>query len=254
MAVKKGFFIPFLVFVLLSGIIIYIAFFRSERLNPVKISVINITGDSLIGSQDYLSFIKLKNKNVSVPLEIVKSRLLKHPYISSIEMKYADSRLDIRIKEKSLKAHLITDNESWIITDDFQVLPDLKNYKAVLDLPVINKYNSGKKIEPLSFINAPLLVSAFKIIDAAKMIDNNLFKALSELDLSDPNNIVLNFAGAKAPVYFGKSDEAKKMMYLEIFWRNTTEGQNLISNSNYIDLRFDNEIFACNFESAGVTE
>jgi len=254
MTVKKGFFIPFFIFVLLSGFIIYISFFRNESLKPVKISEIVITGDSLIGGQDYLSFIKLKKKDVNVPLEIVKSRLLKHPYISSVEMRYADSRLEIKIKEKVLKAHLVSDSESWIITEDFQLLPDLKNYKAVLDLPVINKFYTGKKIECLSFISSPLLVSAFRIIDAARMIDVNLFKALSELDLSDPNNIVLNFSGAKAPVYFGKGDEAKKMMYLEIFWRNTTEGPSLISNSNYIDLRFDNEIFACNFESTGVTE
>lgn len=254
MNVKRNFLIPLFVFILLLGLIIYVSFFRNENFNYVKISEIVITGDSIISGQDYLSFIKLKNKNLTIPLEVVKSRILKHPYISSVEMNYADYKLFIKVKEKTLKAHLVSENESCIISDDFQILPDLKNYKAVLDLPVINNYYNSKKLADFSYVKSPLMLRAFKIIDSAKLIDWNLFAALSELNLADSNNIVLNISGAMAPVYFGKGDEVKKMWLLEIFWRNTPEGNSLFNDSNYIDLRFDNEIFACNYESTGVTE
>ena len=87
------------------------------------------------------------------------------------------------------------------------------------------------------------LVEAFKIIDAANYVDVDLSKNLSEIDLKDGGDILLSFAGMKAPVIFGRGEEAEKIVYLDALWKRETDANKFINESRYIDLRFNHAVY-----------
>jgi cell division protein FtsQ len=123
-----------------------------------------------------------------------------------------------------------------------------------IDLPVISNANVQNNFTVFSFQESDDVVEAFKIIEAAKLSSIELSKKLSEIDLRNGNEILLSFSGIKPPVIFGKGDEAKKMVYLEIMMDGMPKGNNLVDNSDYIDLRFANEIFLGKAEETGLSE
>ena len=58
----------------------------------------------------------------------------------------------------------------------------------------------------------------------------------------------------KPSVIFGRGDEVKKIVYLEILWEGKIETNVDITKSNYVDLRFANEVFLGNANGTGLVE
>jgi hypothetical protein len=90
------------------------------------------------------------------------------------------------------------------------------------------------------------LIQAFKIIDAAGLTDTKILKKLSEINLRSGGDIVLSFSGFRSPVIFGRGKEAEKMISLEMLITNLFEGRNLLAESDYVDLRFADNIYLGN--------
>jgi cell division protein FtsQ len=111
------------------------------------------------------------------------------------------------------------------------------------DLPIIRNSAETFQIKPLGFFRNPDVVDAFKIIEAAKKTNMNIYKRISEIDLRNGSDIILNLTGIKTPIVFGRGEEARKMTYLDIMWDGILDGNSLIRESDYIDLRFANEIY-----------
>jgi hypothetical protein len=101
-------------------------------------------------------------------------------------------------------------------------------------------------------LNTDEIKQAFKIIDAAKLANEGILKRLSEINLRHGGDIILTFSGIKTPVIFGKNGAAKKLVYLDIIWDDMVSGKNLVENSEYIDLRFANEIYVGKSENTGM--
>jgi hypothetical protein len=55
-------------------------------------------------------------------------------------------------------------------------------------------------------------------------------------------------------VIFGRGDEAKKMVYLEILWEGRIETKVDITKSDYVDLRFANDVFLGNADRSDLIE
>jgi hypothetical protein len=137
------------------------------------------------------------------------------------------------------------------ITDQFELLPLFGNTKFN-DLPIISNLPPGEAYKPLSKLNTDEIKQAFKIIDAAKLANEGILKRLSEINLRHGGDIILTFSGIKTPVIFGKNGAAKKLVYLDIIWDDMVSGKNLVENSEYIDLRFANEIYVGKSENTGM--
>jgi hypothetical protein len=86
------------------------------------------------------------------------------------------------------------------------------------------------------------------------MTNVNMAKRLSEINLRKGGDIILTLSGVKPPVIFGKGEAPKKMVYLDIMWSKIIGQNSLADNSDYIDLRFSDEIFVGTSEKTGITE
>ena len=243
-------------FILLISWILYLTFFTARKFNKGDIKMIEITGNNLLNEGDYLMFTKLNDLsfNHDLPLSVIKDRFEKHPYISRADVELdGDSTDKVILSEKKMMAVILNGNEAYFITEDFQVLPIFPYTKAA-DLPVISDTQDSSQIKPLNYVKNSDLIDAFKIIEAAKKTNMNIFKRISGINLNKGGDITINFSGINSKFIFGRGEEARKMIYLEIMWDGIIDGNDLIKNSDYIDLRFANEVYVKTAETAGLIE
>jgi cell division septal protein FtsQ len=254
MSENRGKILGTIVFLVLISVLFYLIFFLAEHNGKGEIEMIEVTGNNLLNEIDYLNFTMLRNiaSAEDIPLPIVKDRFEKHPYVRSAEVELsASNKAKVLLTEKKIMAVILIEPEPYFLTEEFQLLPMFINTKFV-DVPVISNAGLNRNAKPLSYLRTENLEQAFKIIDALKLTNMKISAALSEINLRSGGDIVLTFSGLKAPVIFGKHNAANKMVYLEMLWDKILEGKSLVANSEYVDLRFANEIFIGSAEKTGL--
>ncbi len=233
-----------LLFVVLIMCLFYLIFLTNKKTNKGEIKMIELTGNHLLSAKEYLVYAGLSagSNYGALTLPGIKNKFASHPYISRVDVEdEGNNQVRVYLTEKNIEAVLLASGEPHFLTDDFQVLPMFPNTKFG-DLPVVSNPGDNVKIKPLSFLKTYEILEAFKIIEASKLTNENMYRKLSEINLRNGGDIVLSFTGLKPPVLFGHGEAAKKMVYLDLMW-NSPEGNNLIDSSEYIDLRFADEIF-----------
>jgi cell division septal protein FtsQ len=253
---KKGKILGTVLFVLLISLLIFLTFMLNNKTEEKKIQMIKLSGNSLLPVKDYLKFTKLDDVSSysGLTLSVIKDRFEKHPYVEYADVEYENKNLvSVEIKEKKIEAILLDGSEPHFITEDFQVLPYYENTKFV-DYPIISNMKEKDKIKSLEILKSDDTKHAFRIIETIKLTNSNILKRLSEINLGKGGDIVLTFSGLKPLVIFGRGDEAKKMVYLEILWEGKIESKVDITKSNYVDLRFANEVFLGNANGTDLVE
>jgi cell division septal protein FtsQ len=254
MSEKRGKILGTIIFVVLLSCLFYLIIFLSEENGKGEVEMIEVKGTDLLTESEYLSFTMLKTLQSGdyIPLPVIKDRFEKHPYVKSAEVEYnLNKNARVFITEKKIMAVVLIEPEPYFLTEDFQILPIFLNAKFV-DVPVISNPGPDKNTRPLKYLKTESTIQAFKIIDALKLTNEKLSSALSEINLRNGGDIILTFSGLKAPVIFGRHGAANKMVYLEMLWDKILDGKGLVQNSDYIDLRFANEIFIGSAENTGL--
>lgn len=243
-------------FVTLVSFLLFLSFASERREMDKRIKLITITGNILLNENDYLAFIKLNDpdnyKNITLP--VIKSRLQKHPYIRRADVEFSrDNEVHINVTEKEIKAVLMNNNEMFLASDNFEILPFVPNTK-ISDLPVITNLGNAELLKKNVTLKTPGLIEAYKIIDAAGSTDDEVFKKLSEINLRNGGDIILLFSELKPPVIFGRGNTAAKIVTFDELLSGTGTQKELVMNSSFIDLRFSNAIYLGNYETTGLTE
>jgi cell division protein FtsQ len=243
--------------VLLSVIVlftVYLSLFTYSKKGKEEIKMINIHGNNLLNAEIYLRFADLDQSSVydDINLNIIKRRIEEHPYVAKAEVKSDGlGNVDVKIKEKDIYAVLLTRAEPYFVTNDFELLK-IMEYTTYSDIPVISNFRLSEKIVPSKVYKTEDIVEAFKIIDAAKITDIELARKISEINLKNGGDIVLTFSGVNYPVVFGRGNESKKMIYLSLVWERINNLKASYQNTEYIDLRFNNEAYIGSKENTGL--
>lgn len=246
--------LSFFLFILLFGSLIYLTIFSYNKRGREEIRMITVTGNSLLNQKSYLEFTQL-DENISysdLTLHGIKNRFEKHPYIIRSEVK-SDGRgnVEVYLKEKIIYAVVVGNNDPYFITADFQVIPIFPN-TIFSELPVISNARLREKFSAMNFVKDEDIIQAFRIIDAAKTTDLELSTKLAEINLRNGGDVILTFSGINSPVIFGRGNEAKKMIYLNILWERMNEQKTYFENTEYLDLRFSNEVFVGRKDNIGL--
>jgi cell division septal protein FtsQ len=256
MSDNRGKILGTIVFVVLISVLIYLIFFMPAKNRMEKIEFIEITGNSLLKETQYLEFTRLMDLSSAegITLPVIRDRFEKHPYVAAAEVELSGSRrTKVLLHEKRIMAVLLVEPEAYFLADNFQILPVLLNTKLV-DVPVISNPGFTKAPRPLSYVKTGNILQAFRIIDAVHLTSDKLSASLSEINLRSGGDIILSFSGLNAPVIFGKNSAANKIVYLETLWDKLLNGKGLMQNSDYVDLRFANEIFIGTAVTAGLIQ
>ena len=243
-----------LVLILLMSGVLYLTFFSKKKINKGEIKMIEVTGNNLLNETDYLKMTKLDDRTayIDLSLPVIKDRILRHPYVLKADVEYDGlGGVRIEIKEKKIKAVILNNGEPYFITEKYQILPLLSGSKFS-DLPIISNLPDTLKVRTLSVLNNEEIKEAFKIIDATKLTNESMFNHMAEINLRKGGDIILTFSRVKLPVIFGRGGTAKKMVYLDILWDDMLSQKDIVENSEYIDLRFSNEIYVGKSEKIGL--
>ncbi len=246
-----------ILFVVLIGWILYLSVASERREPDQQIKSIIVTGNKLLNESDYLVFAKLNDQESykGITLPVIKARMEKHPYINRADVEFSsDNEVHIKLSEKEIKAVIVSDNQLFLASSEFEILPLFPGTK-VSDLPVVTNINKDFPLKKNEILKTQGLVEAYKIIDAADLTDEDLGKKLSEINLRNGGDIILLFSGLKPPVIFGKGNTSKKILSFDQLLNDEVDSnKEIVMNSSYIDLRFDNEIFLGNYDKTGLTE
>jgi len=221
---------------LLTGMI-YLISVNDENETNKTISEIKLSGNHLFSASGYMERCGLadKNKYKALSLQKIKINTEKHPYIHKAEVQQdGNGVVTVKVFEKEMKAVVINKSEANLISKNFEIIK-LEDNSEISELPVITNTVSVKNIS--------LLRTAFKIIDASSAVNPSMHRKLAEVNLRNGGEIMLRFSGIKYPVLFGKGNISKKIIELSAIWNKVIKNQQPFKNINYIDLRFNDEIF-----------
>lgn len=234
-----GFFI-----ILLIGLGFLIYRSNEFKANEV-IEKVHVTGNNLLTENNYLSFAKLDDKSLlkGITLSAIKDRFEKHPYVSRADVKFVNEKeVKIFLTEKNIYGVIIKDPNPVFITENFEVLPIIPNTK-INEIPVLSNVSESSKLKTLSRFRTDDILEAFRIIDAARFTNPKMLKNIAEINLRNGGDVLLMFSGLNFPVIFGRGNEAEKAVCLEAALSNYFNGNTLLEESSYLDLRFNNELY-----------
>lgn len=228
-------------FLLLCAGLVFLILALSGSNEENNYETIELSGNSLLSEIEYLKYTGLKDPTLydSLSLIDVKAKLENHPYVIKADVRFDGiNKIFAEIIEKNPKAFILNKNKFELITEDCEFLPVI-NENLVARLPIISNLKTPKN-ETLSKAQ---LKAAFRIIDAVKIIDENMYGSLAEINLRNGGDILIMFTGFTFPIVFGKNYEVKKILALKNIWDSMLIEKSSAFIIEYIDLRYKNKIF-----------
>ncbi|MEW6701597.1 MAG: FtsQ-type POTRA domain-containing protein [Bacteroidota bacterium] len=231
------------------GLMVYLSIDLKDG-NEYRINLILLEGNDHLSKEQYMNFANLFDKSVygKLSLQIIKDRIEKHPYVQSADVRYDGSgKVSVKIVEKIFDSILLDSSSQYILTENLQLLPVLPGTKKI-DYPVISNPLIGSQLKVLSSMKKINdIVIASKIISAVKLLNPELEKDFSSIDLQDGGDVVLFFSSLNYPVIIGKGNEIKKIFYFNSLW-NYLKGKEINNYLEYVDLRYGGHVYL------GITE
>ncbi len=181
-----------------SGIVL--SGYWKDRTNLKKVEV---TGNLTLTKDEIFDFAKLNDSLIlsnSLSLEIIESRIRKHPNIKNVYATRENGTIRIDITEKTPFA-MVTNGKSVFLVDDALNLYNLKKENTGLDLPVISGLSQELDINYLSKEDLRNLKIAQYIVRKSVKIDRILYNFISEINFSDSNGITLYTTEDVTPVF-----------------------------------------------------
>jgi cell division protein FtsQ len=232
--------------IIMIGIIsslIYLSFYLNGSSNQ-KIEIISFEGNIHLTKEQYFEFSNLTDRNLysNLSLQIIKDRLEKHPYVENASVVYdGNGKVSIEIEEKDFESIVLLENQQFVLTDKLQILPVLQKTQKI-DYPIISNPNWQNVKELHSARSNKDVVIASKIISGIKLLNPELYDALSSVEMQNGGEIILYFSSMDYPVVLGRGSEIKKLVYFNELWT-FLKGKQLNGIMNQIDLRFSGHIY-----------
>ena len=228
--------------ILISAILLSLAL-GLDKDESIEFSKIEISGNVYQSSEQYYQFANLDQCiEQNLPVQIIRDRLEKHPYVKRAEIIFeGDGVISINILEKKFKAILYSKKKQYYLTNKFEPLPIIGQIQRT-DYPVISNIKLSENELISSVQSNAELKAAIQIIDAMKHLNPQMYSQISEVDLCNGNNLVLYFNTLNYPVVFGEKDGLNKVVYLNKLWTQLNR-KKMGPMINYIDLRFDEKVY-----------
>ncbi len=233
-----------LTFPILLGLIFYIAF-SVDYEQPYKITLIEINNCEHLSGEKYFAYAGFDKKETydELTLPVIKSRLEKHPYVKRADVLYVgQGKVEVTIYEKDFWAVLIAGGDEFILTRNFELLPVLPFTQQLL-IPIITDKALYGKIKAFDNVkNLKELTPAYKLLDAAKMINPLLYDNISEIAFVGNNEMDVYFTFADYNLEMNRQNVVSRLYYFNSLWK-YIKGAEICDKIEYIDLKYGNKIF-----------
>lgn len=250
-----------------SGIVL--SGYWKDRVNLKKVE---LTGNMTLSKEELFDFAKINDSLLltnSLSLEVIETRIAKHPNIKSVNATRENGTILIAISEKTPFA-FATNGKKIFLVDDALNLYNLKKENSSIDLPVISGLSAELDLGNVTRFDLRNLKIARYIISKAAKIDRILYNFISEIKFTDSTGMTLYSSDDVTPIYlfdYGTlqykikgvqavkeidiNDESvrntidKKLLHLNSFLRQVILYKSRFS-FEYVDLRYEDIIVVKN--------
>jgi cell division septal protein FtsQ len=206
---KLRLFIIFVIVILLAGSSVVLSGLWKDR---STVRNVDFTGNTTLSKEEVFDFAKLSDTLIesnTLSLEVIESRISKHPNVKSVNVTRNSSSIKIDITEKNPFA-VVSNNRSMFLIDDQLTLYSLKREHRDLDIPVVSGISTTADINNYGRDDLKNLKIAHFIISYSIKLNKSLYNYISEISFADSNNIILYTSDDATPVYFIDYDELNK--------------------------------------------
>ena len=233
-------------FLFFSGIyLLVIASFWWEELDTELKIDITFSETNILSTNVYEKLLddSTKKLNLNEITEIIEN----HPYVKVARVsRHYPSKLIVEIIERTPIA-IVNKNPMIFLDEESVVLPEMGNLNDY-NLPILSNFNTDSGLYP----NGKQALST-KVIECTSIIKQlknrytNLYDNLSELKITSDNEIELILSDHPTHIYLGNKNIYNRIYVLKEF-ENKLKPKS-ISNFNYLDFRYENQIIANNRKS-----
>ncbi len=151
----------------------------------------------------------------------------------------APNTIRISVEERQPVAAMALDRLVYLDGDGFILPPARSEY--LFDLPVITGLARSKELAPGKQTFNTDIRDALEILSMAQLIDDELYRKISEVHVERGKDIMLYTAENGVPVVFGRGDAAAKLVKFETFWDEFVAHHGA-SELQYVDLRYEDQV------------
>ena len=201
-------------FAIIIGGIVY------TLLSPIfNIKNIEVYGNSRISSDTIISLsgLNIEQNIFSFWTSDIKDAIKQNAYIDNVEIsrKLPDS-IEIKVEERTA-TYMLTLGNAYVYINNQGYILEITSKK--LEVPVLIGYNTpAEEIIEGSRLNETdleKLNDVLKIMEATSSGDNNLSELITQIDISDKNNYILDLSSEKKKIYLGDvSDLSTKVLWI----------------------------------------
>ncbi len=231
--------------------LVFIGLFSSQKTEGEVLQSIDLQGCKLLSEREYLLYANIRAVGDvrKYSLASLRDKFLTHPYVKNVSaVKDVDNKVKVEIQEKSFEAVALLNDKLFLVTTEKKFVPVLPNTE-VLDFPVLTNFSENRISKEIE--QSGELESAFTILNSSKKLGEKLAQSISEINLRKGGDILLTLSRANSIIVIGKQNLAEKIYTLNELL-NQIGNKISLTNANYIDLRYANNIFVGANESAGI--
>ncbi len=231
---------------------------------------VELYGTTTLSKDEIFDFAKLNDSIIcsnSLTLDMIESRIAKHPNVKKVNVTRESSTIRIEISEKNPFAIATNGKDIYLLDDQLSMYP-LKKEQRDIDLPVIS--GLSQKLDPGDIAKDDLKkmkIAQYVISEAIKM-NRSLYHYISEINFGDSTGIILFSSDDAVPIFLLDYDQmadgkdnifTQKDIYNPVL-RNTIDRKLVYLNNflkqvrvyrtsgsfSYIDMRYNDMIVVKN--------
>jgi cell division protein FtsQ len=208
----------------------------------LPVARVGIEGVKVVPSADiyHLAAVPMESRLYDVPLTQVRNRVLRNPFVKDAAVhRDPPDRILIQIEER-IPLAVIVSGGMFYVDAEGMVLP-LARSDSVFDLPVITGTAEKQQCVIGKRLSHQAIREALLVVRAAQLMDEGLYRRISEVHIDPSGDLLLYTADTGVPVILGHGDMISKLQKFQDFWTAvvTTRGAQTLAS---VDLRFADQV------------
>lgn len=164
---------------------------------------VELYGNTTLSKEEIFEFAKLSDSIIgtnSLSLEMIESRIAKHPNIKKVSATRESGNIKIEVSEKNPFAVVTNGKEMYLVDDQLSMYP-MKKEQRDLDLPVISGLSQQFDMTNFGKDDMKKLKIAQYIISSSIKMNRSLYHYISEISYADSSGIKMYSSDDAVPIY-----------------------------------------------------
>jgi cell division protein FtsQ len=203
---------------------------------------VRVEGNRIVPDADLvrLAAVPMEKRLYDVDLPAVRERVRKSPFIKTVAV-HRDPPDHVLIQvEERIPLALLAAGRMFYVDADGMVMPVIRSEHA-FDIPVITGAEDLQTCESGKVLSHPAIREALLLVVAAQMLDESLYRRISEIHIQPGGDLLMYTTDGGIPVLIGRGDVTSKLAKFDAFWTNVVATRGVQSLAS-VDLRFADQV------------